>query len=140
MKFVRIFLSFLALFASVAFAQTYGTINGGIATSISGGATSTANTVFDVRGNRQVSVQIGATSATTNSTLAVTFVRSNDGITYETSTPYVFTLTLSSAGTFGMVTNFDVGASGYLKLTTATAGATVPLTSTAVTVALKPGQ
>lgn len=143
MKFIRLTFAFLCLFAASAFAQTYGTIALTTFPAVMpASGTTNVNAVLDVRQNRNVGITIKAKGVSNASTLAVTFLRSADGVIYETLdlTPYVFTLTTATNAVYTLTTNIDMTSFGYLKLSTVVAGSgTGGYTNLAVTAALKPG-
>lgn len=128
--------------AHQASAQTYGTIAlTAVTNSILPSAAETTTAVIDLRGNRNVAVDArfqGDGSGTANATFA--FVPSLNGTTFETTKVYALVAPANGTTAVHVMTNWDFGAYGYLKLAFVTnAHATVTLTNVAVTVALKPG-
>src|SRR5207237_8389475 len=98
--------------------------------------------LIDCQYNRNVTFDIyGRNLSATNSTFALTVVRSLDKQTFETASlsPYVFTLTLPTNGvTYHLFTNVDVGACGYLLPTNVASGVGTS-THCRVTIELEPG-
>ena len=130
--------SFIAATVCVK-AQTYGAISfGSFPNGFPATATSNVNQTIDCRAIRNLTFNLSAQAISASATtMQVTFLRSLDGVNFETTAPWVFTLQVPGTSTASMCTNIDVGASGYVRLTTGVAGS-IALTNTSVVVSQKP--
>lgn len=149
MKFKTIFaanlaLAVLAILATPASAQTYGTVTAYTnACTIAGSTASNTPSVFDIRNNRNITVQLkfaGDAAGTANVTAA--FIPSLDGTTFDTVKTYTIAAPANGAGNAVIaVTNWDFGAYGFLKAAYVTnAAGSGNITNVSLTVGLKPGQ
>jgi hypothetical protein len=137
----KIFLLFVSLWSFHAAAQTYGTITlTSFPSGITGGATSNVNQVIDCQYNRNVTFYLAGTAGSaTNTTMTVTVLpHLLSGSLVGTNSPYTFTLTIATNKPATFITNVDVGAVGWLEVTTAVAGANA-VTNSSMVAALKPG-
>lgn len=95
---------------------------------------------INVPNGRNIAFQLtSAGSNTTSSAVSAVFFASLDGVTFDTSTPYVLTLTLANTAQVTTSTNWDIGAKGYLGLAYITNANAFFATNTVLRYAIKPG-
>jgi hypothetical protein len=95
---------------------------------------------IEVKNGHSIAFQLtSAGSNTTSSAVSAVFFASLDNITFDTSTPYVLTLTLVNTAQVAASTNWDIGAKGYIALAYLTNANAFFATNTTLRYALKPG-
>jgi len=146
MKILKIAVAVLAsglAFVADAPAQQYGSALSYTLTPVLAGVTETNPVqVATVTKYEDVSIQVsGKLDAAGTDVTKVKFARSVDGVNYETTPSMIISLTHAGTVTTSVVSNWNIGAVGYLKCVAVTnAAATANLTNLTIRVSTKPSR